>query len=293
MICGPKWKGAGWAMPEQMLGDNREWLDSLVRKSMRTRRRAFLQKTGARIVFFTALLLVWQLLAAAGFWSELLFPAPRQVLDALLSSIADGSMTHAILSSMKRLLVGYSVSLLIGIPLGLLLGRIKLLDNTLGTLTLGLQALPSICWMPLAVLWFGLSEASMQFVVVMGAVMALILAVRDGVKNIPRLYIRASRVLGATGWKGYLYVILPASLPSLLTGAKLGWSFAWRALMAAELIYVSAGLGSTLMMGRELHDMALVVATMLVIITIGLVTDRLVFGTLEKSIHRRWGVSGH
>lgn len=280
-------------MPEPMTGNSQEKLESLVRKSIRTRRLAFLQKSGARVVFFAALLIIWQMLASAGLWSELLFPAPRQVFDALVLSLADGSMPQAILSSMKRLLVGYSISLIIGIPLGLLLGRIKLLDNTLGTMTLGLQALPSICWMPLAVLWFGLSEASMQFVVVMGAVMALILAVRDGVKNIPRLYIRASRVLGATGWKGYLYVILPASLPALLTGAKLGWSFAWRALMAAELIYVSAGLGSTLMMGRELHDMALVVATMLVIIVIGLVTDRLVFGTLEKAVHRRWGVSGH
>lgn len=280
-------------MSEQPLANNPHTLDGLVRKSIRNRRLAFLQKSGARIIFFAVLLLIWHLLASSGLWSELLFPSPRLVLDALLLSIADGSMPQAVLASMKRLLVGYFISLLIGIPLGLLLGRIKLLDNTLGTLTLGLQALPSICWMPLAVLWFGLSEASMQFVVVMGAVMALILAIRDGVKNIPRLYIRASRVLGATGWKGYVYVVLPASLPALLTGAKLGWSFAWRALMAAELIYVSAGLGSTLMMGRELHDMALVVATMLVIIFIGLLTDRLVFGTLEKSIHRRWGVSSH
>jgi len=280
-------------MPEPIIGNNQAGIETLVRKSIHTRRIAFLQKTGARIIFFATLLVIWQILATAGIWSELLFPSPRQVFDALILSFADGSMTQAIFSSMKRLLVGYSISLLIGIPLGLLLGRIRLLDNTLGTMTLGLQALPSICWMPLAVLWFGLSEASMQFVVVMGAVMAIILAVRDGVKNIPRLYIRASRVLGATGWKGYLYVILPASLPALLTGAKLGWSFAWRALMAAELIYVSAGLGSTLMMGRELHDMALVVATMLVIIAIGLVTDRVVFGTLEKGIHRRWGVSGH
>jgi NitT/TauT family transport system permease protein len=280
-------------MSEQHQDNRQVWMEGLLKKNARAKRLVFVQKSGARLVFFAALLLVWQALASAGLWSELLFPAPRLVIEALMLSFADGAMPQAILASMKRLVVGYSLSLLIGIPLGLVLGRIRLLDNTLGTLILGLQALPSICWMPLAVLWFGLSEASMQFVVVMGAVMAVILAVRDGVKNIPRLYIRASRVLGATGWKGYLYVILPASLPALLTGAKLGWSFAWRALMAAELIYVSAGLGSTLMMGRELHDMALVVATMFVIIAIGLVTDRLVFGRLEKGIHRRWGMSSH
>lgn len=264
--------------------------ESVIKKSLRNRRLFFLKKVGARIIFFLCILIIWQFLAASGFWSELLFPPPGLVFDSLLQVFADGSMVEAIIASMKRLITGYAIALLIGIPVGMLLGRVTLLDNTLGTLTLGLQALPSICWMPLAVLWFGLSEASMQFVVIMGSVMALILSVRDGVKNIPRLYIRASRVLGATGLKSYLYVIFPASLPSLLTGAKLGWSFAWRALMAAELIYVSTGLGSTLMMGRELHDMALVVATMLVIIAIGLITDRAVFGTLEKIMHRRWGV---
>ncbi len=279
-------------MSERSIIQDRERVEALLRKRVRERRSELLRKSGARAAFFVLLILVWQGLAAAGLWSELLFPHPRQVLDSLVVTFGDGSMPLAMLASIRRLAIGYSLSLLIGIPLGLLLGRIKLLDNTLGTMALGLQALPSICWMPLAVLWFGLSEVSMQFVVVMGAVMAIILAVRDGVKNIPRLYIRASRVLGATGWKGYLYVILPASMPALLTGARLGWSFAWRALMAAELIYVGSGLGSTLMMGRELHDMPLVIATMIVIVVIGLLADRLLFGTLEKRLHRRWGVSG-
>jgi len=264
---------------------------SVIAKSLKERRLSSLKKNGARFIFFLCILIIWQLLASAGLWSELLFPTPGQVFASLLLVFTDGSMPEAIASSMKRLITGYAISLLIGIPFGMLLGRVSLLDNTFGTLTLGLQALPSICWMPLAVLWFGLSEATMQFVVIMGSVMALILSVRDGVKNIPRLYIRASRVLGATGLKSYLYVIFPASLPSLLTGARLGWTFAWRALMAAELIYVSTGLGSTLMMGRELHDMAQVVATMIVIIIIGLITDRALFGTLERAMHRRWGVS--
>ncbi len=265
--------------------------ERVIQQRLKVRKLSFIKKSVARIIFFLLILVSWQLLVSAGFWSELLFPSPSQVFASLLQTFTDGTMQGAILASMKRLLTGYTVALFIGIPVGLLLGRIVLLDNTLGTLTLGLQALPSICWMPLAVLWFGLSEASMQFVVIMGSVMAIILSVRDGVKNIPRLYIRASRVLGATGWKSYLYVVLPASLPSLLIGAKLGWSFAWRALMAAELIYVSTGLGSTLMMGRELHDMAQVVATMSVIVVIGLITDRVVFGTLERAMHKRWGIS--
>lgn len=276
-------------MSELCTGNNLS-AERVLQKSLNARKMLFFKKSAARLVFFTAILAVWHFLATSGLWSELLFPPPLKVFESLVTGFSDNSMQEAVISSMKRLLIGYGVALLIGIPLGMILGRVALLDNTVGTLTLGLQALPSICWMPLAVLWFGLSEASMQFVVIMGSVMAITLSVRDGVKNIPRLYIRSSRVLGAIGWKSYLYVIFPASLPSLLTGAKLGWSFAWRALMAAELIYVSTGLGSTLMMGRELHDMAQVVGTMIVIIIIGLITDRAVFGSFERIVHRRWGV---
>jgi NitT/TauT family transport system permease protein len=211
------------------------------------------------------------------------------VLDNLIGSMRDNSLSVAVGASMKRLLLGYGFSIVVGVPLGLLFGRVRWFDETLGSLALGLQALPSICWLPLAILWFGLNELSMIFVVIMGSLMAITLSVRDGVKMIPHLFLKASRVLGATNWKMYLYVILPASLPAILTGAKVGWSFAWRSLMAAELLYVNVGLGSNLMMGRELHDMGQVVATMLVIVSIGLFMDRCVFGLLERCIHTRWG----
>ena len=242
-----------------------------------------------RFLMLAGLLGLWQALAAAGIWNALLFPAPREVADALWRGLVDRSLIIATGASLKRLLVGYGVSLAIGIPLGLLLGRIHWLDETLGLVTMGLQALPSICWLPLAVLWFGLSEAATQFVVVVGSLMAITSATRDGVNVIPPLYVRAARVLGARGWRLYRYVILPAAMPAVLTGAKLGWSFAWRSLMAAELLYVSVGLGSTLMMGRELHDMPLVVAAMGIIMAIGLSADRLVFGALEALLYARWG----
>ena len=231
------------------------------------------------------------MLANAGLWNELLFPSPGQVGEALRRGFADRSLLLATLASIKRLLIGYSFSLSVGVPLGLLLGRIRWLDETLGLVTMGLQALPSICWLPLAILWFGLSEAAIQFVVVMGSLMAIIAATRDGVNVIPPLFVRAARVLGAKGWHLYRSVILPASLPAVLTGAKLGWSFAWRSLMAAELLYSSVGLGNTLTVGRELHDMALVVAAMLIIMTLGLLTDRAVFGSLERLLYARWGTS--
>ncbi len=260
-----------------MAGDRRQWRDRL-------------RKGAVRTAFLILLVCIWQGLASAGIWNELIFPAPREVVLALVRGFGDGTLPAAVLASLVRLGIGYGVSLAIGIPLGLLLGRIRLLDDTVGSLAVGLQALPSICWLPLAVLWFGLSEAAMQFVIIMGSLMAVTLTVRDGVRTIPTLYLRAAPILGATGWRFYRYVLFPASFPSVVTGAKLGWTFAWRSLMAAELLYVTTGIGSTLMTGRELHDMALVIAAMMIIVGIGLLTDRLLFRLGEEFVHRRWGV---
>ena len=188
------------------------------------------------------------------------------------------------------ILLGYGLSLVIGIPLGLLLGRVRPVQDTLGSIILGLQALPSICWLPLALLWFGLSEKAILFVVVMGAVLSVTLSTADGVHNTPPLYLRAARTMGASGLMLYRGVILPSALPAIISGMKLGWSFAWRSLMAGELLYVSLGLGQLLTMGRELNDMAQVIAVMLVIIAMGLLVDRAVFAPVERRVRERWGL---
>jgi len=243
-----------------------------------------------RLLFFALLLLAWQSLIWLGVWREYVFPSPLSVLQTLARGFQNGTFIVGIVTSMQRLLVGFAISAIIGLALGLALGRIKALDETLGSLVLGLQALPSICWLPLALLWFGLSETAMLFVVVMGALLSITLSTEAGVKNTPPLYLRAARNLGARGWKMYVLVILPAALPSIITGMKLGWSFAWRSLMAAELLYVSLGLGQLLMMGRELNDMSQVIAVMLVIIAIGLVVDRLIFAPIESRVRESWGL---
>lgn len=242
-----------------------------------------------RVGFFAGLVLLWQALHAARLWDPVLFPSPFQVALSLWAGFTDGSYPAAAAASLRRLLLGYAVSLAGGVPLGLLLGRARWADATIGSLALGLQAIPSICWLPLAILWFGLGEEGMLFVVVMGSLMALTLSVRDGVRAIPPLYLRAARMLGAGPRQAYLHVVLPASLPAVVTGAKMGWSFAWRSLMAAELLYVDTGLGALLTTGRELHDMPRVAAVMLVIMFLGLLADRLAFGFLERKIQERWG----
>lgn len=193
--------------------------------------------------------------------------------------------------SIQRIVIGYSISLVFGIVLGLLVGRFKILNETLGSLMLGLQVLPSICWLPLAILWFGLSEQAIQFVVVMGAFLSIAIATDSGIRNIPPIYLRAAKTMGVKGMGLYTRVIFPAALPSIATGMKLGWSFAWRSLMAGELIFVSVGLGHLLQMGRELNDMAQVMAVMMMIVAIGLIFDRLIFAQLEKRLRRQWGVA--
>ena len=243
-----------------------------------------------KLVFYAFLLLVWEGICLLHIWPPYLFPSPGQVWEALAGGIADHTILIAAAVSLKRIVVGYSISLIAGGLIGILIGGNKLLDETLGSLISGLQTLPSICWLPLAVLWFGISETSILFVVVMGAFLAIAIATDAGIKNIPPLYVRAALTMGTGRWDTVVRVILPAALPSVVTGMKLGWSFAWRALMAGELLFVSMGLGHLLQMGRDLNDMAQVVAVMIVIVLIGLSADKLIFSRLEATVQERWGL---
>ena len=242
------------------------------------------------VVFYIILIGLWQGLAFLKIWPEYIFPSPLGVLKTLVTGFGDQTFIIGILVSMKRILIGFGISVVLGLVIGLLIGRIKTLDETLGTLVLGFQALPSICWLPLALLWFGLSETAMQAIVILGSLFSIIIGADTGVKNVPPIYIRAAKTMGARGIQLYTKVIIPAALPSVISGFKQGWSFAWRSLMAAELLYVGLGLGHLLMMGRELNDMNQVIAVMIVIIVIGVLVDRLIFAKVENKVRERWGL---
>ncbi len=243
-----------------------------------------------QIVFYLLLLMLWQFLFSLKLWPQYLFPSPGQVLETLADGFKNKTFFIAIGVSLKRILIGYSISVFFGIALGLVIGKSKLLDETLGGFFSGLQTLPSICWLPLAILWFGLNESAITFVVVMGSLLSVTIATDSGVKNIQPIYLRAGRNMGASGMCMFTDVVLPAALPSILSGLKQGWSFAWRSLMAGEILFVSLGLGHLLNMGRELNDMSQVIAVMIVIISIGVFMDMLVFGLLEKRVRRIWGL---
>lgn len=245
--------------------------------------------------FFALLVLAWHLLVRAEIWSPVLLPGPAAVGEYLWASLLDGSLASSSWVTLKRLLVGYLIGCLAGLPLGMLTARSNTLNDTLGVLALGLQTLPSVCWVPLALIWFGQSESAMLFVVVMGTLWSVLISVDNGVRNLPPIYTRAARTMGSTGFHTLRHVILPASMPYVISGMKQGWAFAWRSLMAAE-IYVTLlsgyGLGHLLHFGRELNAMEQVTGVMLVIVVIGLLADKILFSPWERFLHRRWGLNG-
>jgi NitT/TauT family transport system permease protein len=246
------------------------------------------------ILFFGVLVAVWQALCVARIWSPVLVPSPVSVCRYLWSAVLDGTLGSAIVVTLKRLLLGYAAGIVIGLPLGLLTARFNVLNDTLGLLALGLQTLPSVCWVPLALLWFGQTEMAMLFVVVMGTLWSVIIATDNGVRNISPIFARAAKTMGSRGLHTWLKVILPAALPFIVGGMKQGWAFAWRSLMAAE-IYVTIlsgfGLGSLLNDGRELNAMDQVIGIMLVLLFIGLIADKILFSPWERFLRRRWGTA--
>src|SRR4051812_2221796 len=246
------------------------------------------------VSFFLGLLLLWQWLFQMRFWSPVLLPAPIQVWRYLEAAVADGTLFRAALITMRRLLTGYILGLILGLPLGLATARWIVLRDTIGTLALGLQTLPSVCWVPLALLWFGQTEAAMLFVVVMGTVWSVVIATDTGVRNVPPIFRRAALTMGSKRLHIWFKVILPAALPFIVSGMKQGWAFAWRSLMAAEIfvtVLTGFGLGQLLHFGRELNAMEQVIAIMLVIVVIGLLADKIFFSPIERFLHRRWGTS--
>jgi NitT/TauT family transport system permease protein len=244
-----------------------------------------------QVAFLIGLLLLWELVSRLGPWPPYLFPGPVAVADRIARMVRDGRLGEATLRSLARLGQGYLISVGIGVPLGVLTARTPWMRVAFHPLVIGLQALPSICWLPLAMLWFGLSENAILFVVVMGSLLAITIASEDGVAGIDPMLLRASGTLGIRGWRFYAGVLVPAALPGIVTGLKLGWSFAWRALMAGELLFVAGGLGQLLQQGREVLDAAQVLGVMLCIVVVGAAVDQVLFRTIEVRVRRRWGLA--
>ncbi|MEU3830122.1 ABC transporter permease subunit [Streptomyces sp. SID486] len=258
-------------------------------------RRTFVDKIVPPVVAVAVVLVVWQGLITLKIVDDpTKLPAPAAVWDAFRNDWLQGKLLGYIWTSVSRGLLGFCFALLIGTPLGLLVGRVRFVRAAIGPILSGLQSLPSVAWVPPAVVWFGLNNSMMYTVILLGAVPSIANGLVSGVDQVPPLYLRAGRTMGATGLKGTWHVTLPAALPGYVAGMKQGWAFSWRSLMAAEIIAqfpdLGVGLGQLLENGRTASDMAMVFEAILLILFVGIAIDLLIFSPLERWVLRSRGL---
>lgn len=233
---------------------------------------------------------IWEVTSRLSDLPDFMFPSFTQVMSTLVSGLISGQILIAIGASLSRLLIGFTIASILGLVLGYLIWRYKIVEDTLGFLVTALQSIPSIVWFPLAIIWFGLNDFAILFIVTLGATWTMIVNATSGFKNVPVLYQRVAKSLGSSGFHFLRTVILPASVPQLISGLRIAWAFSWRALMAGELLGASVGLGQLLESGRALGQMDLVISVMMIIGVIGTIMDNVLFLRLERSVERKWGI---
>jgi NitT/TauT family transport system permease protein len=239
-------------------------------------------------------LVVWELLVLAHVAPGYKLPSPDAVWGEVRESWLQGTLFGYIWTSVQRGLLGFLLALVIGTPLGLLVARVRPVRAAIGPILSGLQSLPSVAWVPPAVIWLGLNDRMMYAVILLGAVPSIANGLVSGVDQVPPLYLRAGRTLGATGLRGTWHIVMPAALPGYLAGLKQGWAFSWRSLMAAEIIASSPdlgiGLGQLLENGRTNSSMSMVFLAIFLILIVGIAVDLLIFSPLERWVLRSRGL---
>ncbi|MFI6825485.1 ABC transporter permease [Kribbella sp. NPDC050241] len=270
-------------------------LDTPVERSEGSRARRIAAGVLPPIGAVALLVAVWQALWAAALWPEFKLPAPIDVWDQIWQLVTSGEILELFWVSVHRAVIGFALSLLIAVPLGLAIANIRVVRRGIGPLVSGLQSLPSVAWVPAAILWFGLNDRAIYWVVLLGAVPSIANGLVSGLDQVPPILPRVGKALGAGRLSGIRYILLPAALPGFLGGLKQGWAFSWRSLMAAELIATSPdlgqGLGQFLHNGMSLSDISMVFAGILLIFVVGVGIELLVFRPLENSVLRARGLT--
>jgi NitT/TauT family transport system permease protein len=244
-----------------------------------------------KISFYLGIVIIWQIIGTVDIWPNTIFPTPVEVIEDLVFTASDGSLFFGIGTSLWRLIVGLSIAIIGGMTLGIFMARVKTVNQTIGSLVLGLQSIPSVAWVPLAILWFGLTDSGIIFVTTISSIFAVTINTYTGVKHIDPNYIDAARNMGAKGSQLITNVLIPAAFPHMISGFKQGWAFAWRGVIGAEILFSFLGLGFLLNVGRQLSDISQVIAIMLVILGIGMLVDGFVFKRIENKVMFRWGLS--
>ncbi|GAA3027086.1 ABC transporter permease [Microbacterium dextranolyticum] len=246
------------------------------------------------VLFVLVLLVVWQLYVVIAHPRPDIVPSPLDVATALGDAWDLGRVQLAVVTSLERGLIGFVIAIVVGTPIGLLLAEVRPLRRAIGPIISGLQVLPSVAWVPAAILWFGLTDATVYFVILMGAIPSIVNGLIAGVAQVPPQLRRVGTVLGTNRVTQPLLIVLPAALPGYVAGLKQGWAFSWRSLMAAEIITtggtIGFGLGQMLDQSRQLADLAGVLATILVILAIGILVELAVFAPLERRMLRNRGL---
>jgi NitT/TauT family transport system permease protein len=263
------------------------------RQKGRRRRKGTSTKDIGHVILFLAVFLgIWQVIFSLGVFPKVSLPSPAMVAQSFSDLLFDGSLVMSIGMTMWRLVTGFSISIILGIGIGLLMVRFRDFGKTMSSFAVGLQSFPSIAWVPFAILLVGLNDFGILFVVVMSSIFSVMLSTYSGIRNIHAIYLRAARNMGADGVSLFAHVMIPAATPSLIIGIRQAWSFAWHALIGAEiLIAASVGLGHILLVGREFQLMDQIIASMITIFAIGFIFDRLIFYKLEDKVRARWGLN--
>ncbi|MEY2431768.1 MAG: sulfonate transport system permease protein [Acidimicrobiaceae bacterium] len=278
-----------------LLAEELAGLDALElggRSRIRFARKAW-SATWPKVAAVVIAIAVWQLVVWSGWKPDYVIPGPAKAFEELRNQVTSGTLLPAIGRTLMRAARGYSVALVIGALLGLVVARSRILRSALGSFITGLQTMPSVTWFPFALVVFKRSEAAIMFVVVLGAAPSIANGLISGIDQVPPLYLRAGRVLGAKRFAMYRHVILPAALPNVIGGLKQGWAFAWRSLMAGELLVIIPGqltVGVLMQNARDVSDAPALVASMIVILVIGIFVDAVFFAGIERSIRRRRGL---
>ena len=243
-------------------------------------------------IFISVFVALWQLVYISEILPKLSLPSPLAVGQTIIELLFDFTLVKGTAFTLWRLFLGFILSLAIGLIIGLLMIKFQQFGKTMSSFAVGLQSFPSIAWIPFAILLIGFNDFGILFVVVMSSVFSVMLSTYSGLRNVPPIYIRAARNMGAKGFSLFRYVLIPAATPTLIMGMRQAWSFAWHALIGAEMLITTlVGLGYILSVGREFSNMSQIIATMIVIFTIGLIFDRVVFVKIEEKIRDRWGLN--
>lgn len=249
--------------------------------------------TWPKLAAIALVLAAWQALAWSGWRSEYVFPGPDRVLPTLFAEVTGPEFWTAVQVTMQRAFTGFALALVVGVLIGLAVSRFRPLRSAIGSLITGLQTMPSIVWFPFAMLLYGITESAIMFVIVLGAAPSIAGGLTSGIDYVNPSLLRAGKVMGLRGIQHYTLLIVPAALPMFVSGLKQGWAFAWRSLMAGELLVIinqQNSIGWALSQARQLNDAERLLSYIIIVLTIGILID-VFFNWADRALRRRWGVT--